>query len=664
MTIERSPECRRRARLKASGSGGVSRLGEFFGPDGLLRHGHPTYEPRPGQQAMAEAVFQALTEGGRLMVEAGTGTGKTLAYLAPAVFSGRRVIVSTGTRNLQDQLFLQDIPLLRRLLGGDISAALMKGRDNYLCRWRLAEFERAPLLENLDETPWVERIAAWSRTTTRGDRAEIADLPDGLRVWRDLNARAETCGGAECPEYDACWLTRMKQAAQAARIVVVNHHLFFADLALRTAFGSVLPDYDTVVFDEAHLLESVATLYFGARISSADVEDLARELHRAAERVGSSGTAIAGVGRLRDAARTFFDPLSQRLRQQPGRQRFTPPEQGGPDVEPEWQHLAATLEDVARQAAIFEADGETLARRADDLRLTLQRIVARDDPEFVYGLEARGRGGHVVLSAAPIEIGALLNERLFSGLHACVLTSATLSVEGRFTFFQERLGLQAAETLAVGSPFDPLTQAVLYVPAEMPEPRDPRFLDRAVEEIIGLLEITRGRAFLLFTSHATMQAVHARLATDSRWTLLLQGSGSKPALVETFRHAERAVLLGTTSFWHGVDVAGEALSLVVIDKLPFDAPNDPLIAARIEHLRQRGEQPFTAYQLPLAVIDLKQGLGRLLRRRSDRGILAVLDPRLCTRHYGRTFLASLPAHRLVRARAECAAFFDSTSTPS
>jgi len=608
---------------------------------------------------MAQAVARTLEQGGTLMVEAGTGTGKTLAYLVPAVSCGRRVIVSTGTRNLQDQIHTKDIPFLRDAAGLEVSACLMKGRENYLCRYRMEQVEREPLLEDLREAPWIGRIADWSRSTVTGDRAEIADLPDRLRLWRDVNARADTCGGTRCPEYEPCWLTQMKQRAAESQIVVVNHHLFFADLALRTAYGAVLPEYDTVIFDEAHLLEEIATMYFGVQVSSAQVEDLARDAEKRAARTGGPSQGGAGASALRLAAQEFFHEMRERLRGEQGRVRFEPVDRGGPDLEGEWAVLSEALDDLARQTAKLPATaetGESLPGRADQLRGDLSRVLEREGEAFVYGMELRGRAT-VLLTASPIDVSELLRTHVFERLEASVLTSATMTVENRFDFFRKRLGLEEAEASVVESSFAHDEQAVLYLPPRMPEPSHPDFIERAVAEIVELLEITEGRAFLLFTSYANMHKVHDELTRLDRWTLLLQGEGSKVALVDRFRSTPGCVLLGTTSFWHGVDVPGEALSLVVVDKLPFDVPSEPLVAARIDRIRRAGGNPFGEYQLPLAVLELKQGLGRLLRSREDRGILAVLDPRLTTRRYGRTFLRSLPPYRAVRDSQECAEFF-------
>jgi ATP-dependent DNA helicase DinG len=629
--------------------------GGFFAPGGGLDTSHPGYEHRPGQEEMSHAVARVLDRGGTLMVEAGTGTGKTFAYLIPILESGRRVIVSTGTRNLQDQIFRKDLPFLRDEAGLAVSACLMKGRDNYLCRYRFGQFEQAPLIEVREERRFIPALSRFSRETASGDRAEVAELPDDLRLWRDINARADTCTGSKCPEYELCWLTKVKRQAQQAQIVVVNHHLFFADLAVRSAYGAVLPDYDTVIFDEAHLLEDVATLYFGENVSANQVEELARDAERSAARSGGPAKGGGGAAELREAARELFAPIHEALRGASGRQRFEPPSRGGLDLSAAWESLSHAIDEVRKPSA-GRGDNDAIETRAQSLTDALATVLRRDTPGYVYGMEARGRG-NVILSAAPIEVGPLLQESLFERLHACVLTSATLSVGGSFDFFRKRLGLTDVEERIVGSPFDHARQAVLYLPKRMPEPREPSFFARSMEEIEALLTITSGRAFLLFTSHAALSRAREHLGRLDRFPLFVQGEGSKSALLASFKTTPRAVLLGTSSFWHGVDVPGEALSLVVIDKLPFDVPSDPLVAARIERIRENEGNPFAEYQTPMAVLDLKQGLGRLLRSRGDRGILAVLDPRLTTKGYGKTFLASLPPYPIVRDREAATAFF-------
>ncbi|ANM31814.1 hypothetical protein ABI59_23005 [Acidobacteria bacterium Mor1] len=635
----------------------------FFAPDGPLARALPAFEHRAGQEQMSEAVARTLEGGGTLMVEAGTGTGKTLAYLVPAIRSGRRVVISTGTRNLQDQIFNKDIPFLQQQAGLPVSAALMKGRDNYLCKYRFGQFRQEPLFEVLAEQRYLQTLKAWAVETESGDRAEVAELPDRLRLWRDINARAETCTGSKCPEYQGCWLTQMKARADASQIIVVNHHLFFADLAVRSAFGAVLPEYDSVIFDEAHLLEETATLYFGVQVSANQFEDLARSAERSAHKAGGPEHGGAGAAGLRQAALELFVRLAESQRFQAGRVPLERPDKGGPEVEAEWAVLCEALDEMVRKAPTTldkPEDADAIVQRCTELRTALERILARDDPGFVYGIETRGKS-NLTVSAAPIDVSELLKIKLFDELHGCVLTSATLTVETKFDFFGTRLGLEGAEQMTADSPFDHREQAVLYLPKRMPEPREHAFLERSIQEITSLLRITQGRAFLLFTSYAMMEKVYDELEEINEWVLLRQGEGSKVALVETFKDTPGAVLLGTTSFWHGVDVQGDALSLVVIDKLPYDVPSDPLVAARIQRIKDEGGNPFRDYQTPMAVLELKQGLGRLLRSRADRGILCVLDPRLTTRSYGRTFLRSLPPYRIVRERTDCRAFFEEGS---
>jgi ATP-dependent DNA helicase DinG len=418
----------------------------------------------------------------------------------------------------------------------------------------------------------------------------------------------------------------------------------------------VIPDYDTVIFDEAHLIEEVATQYFGLQVSSNRIEEIARDAERLAASFRGPAKGGGGAAALRIAAQEFFLPIRERLRGEAGRVRFDAPQHGGLALEDPWQALRAALAELGRQAAILGGEnGEGLVRRSEESIDAVSRILGRSDPGFVYGIEAQGRG--VLLSAAPIDVSDLLRETLFDRLHACVLTSATLTVDGSFEFYRSRLGLTECETRVVATSFDHESQAVLYLPPSMPEPRDPEFVGAAVRQIEALLEVTGGRAFLLFTSYANLARVSECLAARGEYPLFVQGEGSRHVLLDRFRSSRNGVLLGTSSFWHGVDVAGEALSLVVIDKLPFDVPGDPLVAARIARIRQDGGDPFREYQTPLAVLELKQGLGRLLRSRTDRGILAVLDPRLTTRGYGKTFLRSLPPYRIVRDVAACRRFF-------
>jgi ATP-dependent DNA helicase DinG len=625
----------------------------FFGRDGLLSRALPGYEERRSQARLSEAVEGTLRDGGILLAEAGTGTGKTLAYLLPAVELGRRVVVSTGTKNLQEQLVTKDIPLLARALGRDLSVAVMKGRGNYLCLLRFRSFGQAGSFRRLDELPVFRAVEAWSEGTETGDRGEVADLPDGVEFWREISAASENCIGQACPDFDPCWITRMRQRALEADIVVVNHHLLCADLAVKDgSYGEVIPSYDTVVLDEAHLLEDVATQYFGVTASSHKIEDLCRDVERelAAAKLDARDVR-AEVDTLRHRADRFFKLLSM------GRGRRLAPGWMTSRIAEESGALLTRLEGVKTAILALPARPETLtglAGRAQGLRDEMGFVLSAESDSHVYFVETRGRG--VFLKATPIDVSPMLKELLFDRVRSAVLTSATLAVDGGFDYLKARLGIESTEELLLPSPFDYAGQAVLYVPRGMPDPRAPAFVERAASEIAALLVASRGRAFVLFTSYANMNAVAERLAGEIPYPILIQGEAPKHVLLETFRATPGAVLLATFSFWQGVDVVGDQLSCVIIDKLPFASPGDPVVAARIDQLRNRGGNPFAEYQVPVAILTLKQGLGRLIRSASDRGILAVLDSRLLEKAYGRRFLESLPPARLVHDRSEIEGF--------
>jgi ATP-dependent DNA helicase DinG len=626
----------------------------FFGPQGLLARVLPGYEERPSQAELSEAVARTLRDGGALLAEAGTGTGKTLAYLLPAVELGRRVVVSTGTKNLQEQLLSKDIPLLARALGRDLDVALMKGRGNYLCTLRFRSFTEAGSFRRLDELPVFRAVEDWAPRTNTGDRAEIDDMPDSVEFWREISATSENCIGQACPDYAPCWITRMRERALEADIVVVNHHLLCADLAVREgSYGEVIPPYDTLILDEAHLLEDTATQYFGVSVSSHRVEELARDVERElkAGRIDAR-EVLAEVDSLRHRAERVFKSLAR------GAGRRLGPGWMGDALAEEAEALIARLEGVRTAILALPERPEALsalAGRAQGLREDLGLVLEADDDSHVYFVEVRGRTVH--LKATPIDVSARLRELLFEPARAVVLTSATLAVDGSFDYLRSRLGVEATEERLLPSPFDYAEQAVLYVPRGMPDPRAPLFVERAAREIVALLEASQGRAFVLFTSYANMNAVAERIAGEVPWPLLIQGEAPKAVLLDTFRRTPHAVLLATASFWQGVDVVGEQLSCVIIDKLPFASPSDPVVASRIDHMKARGENAFADYQVPVAVLMLKQGLGRLIRSASDRGVLAVLDSRLVEKAYGRRFLASLPPARLVHDRSEVLRFF-------
>ncbi|HJX90579.1 MAG TPA: helicase C-terminal domain-containing protein [Pyrinomonadaceae bacterium] len=634
---------------------------EIFGPEGLIAQAHPEYEHRPGQIDMARAVLRAFEEQRHLIVEAGTGTGKTLAYLVPAVASalaGRgRVIVSTGTKNLQEQLMEKDIPFLQGILPKPFSATYMKGRSNYLCLNRLARAEGSPILEGLEEVDYFEEVCDWARQTQIGDRAELANLPEGLSFWRHIDARPETCLGQKCPDFDPCFITRMRDRAKEADIVVVNHHLFFADLALRNGnYGSVLPDYTAVILDEAHLIEDVASEYFGSQVSNYQVDDLVRD-------IGMLKLEDAGVDRevTKSAARMsrFADNFWMGFREgrgDEGRYPIVPGTfakrnvNGAFEATPLGDLYSALDGAITRLETTLDAiqdktpDSEGIVRRLRQIRFDLQFIVTGADKKFVYWVERRNRG--IFLRASPIDVAGLLQDKLFDAVPTVVLTSATLSSGGNFAFIRDRLGLDTADDLIAESVFDYESQAILYLPSKMPDPRSREWSDAAADEVIRILNATQGRAFVLSTSVAGMQSLFENVWAEIEYPCLVQGSASKGQLLNRFRETPNAVLFATSSFWQGVDVRGEQLSCVIIDKLPFAVPTDPIVAARQRYIEDSGGSSFHEYSVPQAIIALKQGLGRLIRSTTDRGVLAVLDPRLRTKPYGRTFLRSLPQCRV------------------
>ncbi len=643
----------------------IDRVESALADDGPLADAIEGFEPRPGQRRLALEVARTFEQGGTLLAEAGTGTGKTLAYLLPAVLSGRRVLVSTGTRTLQDQIFYKDIPALARALGTPIRAAYMKGRTNYLCLHRFERLlEVSPSL-GAGERGWMERIEEWAAETSTGDRAEIDDLPDDLPLWTELTANAEQCLGRECGRFNECFVTRMREAAAEAQVVIVNHHLLCADASVRHGgFGEVIPECDYAVVDEAHQLEDVVTQYFGVSVGTHRVDEFVRDAAHAAGAIpaneGAFAVAVASAAHdVQAACRRLFDTARMEVRQQGAGERsaLTPDaierlNDAGLSARETLDRLLAML----RKRPELPDDLQSIAARGSAIADDLKILLSADDPAFVHFLEARGRS--IALRAAPIDVSRLVRTHIVGDRTATILTSATLAVEGAFDYAKSRLGLDGATTLQLPSEFDFRTQAVLFLPAEMPDPRSPDFNAAAAWVIGEILDRTQGRAFVLFTSYAAMRDVHDRLAPRTGWPLLMQGTAPRSSLLRDFRATPNAVLLATASFWQGVDVAGEALSCVIVDRLPFASPGDPLIAARLAAIERRGGHPFHEYQVPLATLTLLQGLGRLIRTRSDRGVLAVLDPRLMRMSYGRRFLASFPPAPVTDDLAEISRFFD------
>ena len=643
-----------------------SSLYHFFAPGGLLSKTHPAYEFRRGQLQMAQSVEEAISEKRHLVVEAGTGTGKTLAYLLPVIRSGKRVIISTGTKNLQEQLFNKDVPFLERALFGDtdskLSVCYMKGRNNYLCRKKLYDLTNEPILSGLEEIEQFGAIAAWEKTTHTGDRAELAELPEASALWHKLDARADTCLGQKCKEYERCFITEMRRRAAESDIVIVNHHLFFADLAIKldaenAPDAGVLPDCGVVIFDEAHELEEVAGNYFGISVSNTRMEELARDTEALLQREKAYTPGISSaIASLRERSQLFFSlvPAGQGRFSFDSRREFL--EENGEEYDALNQSLrriGAELEQLPQKPEqVF-----SIARRAQQLQVQLSFVMEDENPNTVFWIERRGFRGapprrgseiaprsrtNVFLQATPIEVGPILRECLWSKMETAVLTSATLAVGGGFDYIRQRLGLDHARESIVPSHFDYQSQVIFYVPPDLPDPRTPQFITQASDRVRRLLEITRGRAFVLFTSYAQMNEIYDRLLGVIDFPMLKQGDAPKSALLEEFRITPNAVLFGTSSFWQGVDVQGEQLSCVIIDRLPFAVPSDPVVAARVKAIDASGGNAFFDYQVPSAVITLKQGFGRLIRSLHDRGLLALLDNRILKKQYGKVFVESLP----------------------
>jgi ATP-dependent DNA helicase DinG len=660
-------------------------LPSFFGPGGLLSRTHPQYEFRRGQLQMAQAVEQALQERRHLIVEAGTGTGKTLAYLVPVLRCGRRVIISTATKALQEQLFYKDIPFLEAALFPNRDARLrvcyMKGRNNYLCRKKLYDLAGQPVLSGLEEIEQYRAIQDWEKTTETGDRAELAVLPETSRLWDKLDARTEACTGQKCSEFERCFITEMRRRAAESDIIIVNHHLFFADLAIKREAGqapdaAVLPDCGAVIFDEAHELEDVATSYFGISVSTLRVDDLVRDVE-AMMRLKKAGNPrlVNACASVRERSHGFFSLLP------PGDGRFEFTNRAG-FLEENGDAFTSLQRSLQRLQAELQAlpdkpdEVHGYLRRISELQVAFSFLLESDDRNTVYWIERRGDfsksrrkkekddeirvnlgSPFVFLQATPIDVSQILGRVLFDQLETAVLTSATLAVNNGYEYVKRRLGVERARELVVPSHFDYEKQALLYIPQDMPDPRAPDYARRAAEKIHRVLECSRGRAFCLFTSYAQMHEIHDRLLSELHFPMLLQGQAPKNALLQEFRTTPHAVLFATASFWQGVDVQGEQLSCVIIDRLPFAVPNDPIVAARVRAIDAGGGNAFFEYQVPAAAISLKQGFGRLIRSLNDRGVLVLLDNRVLKKHYGRVFLNSLPPYRRTTQIEDVVNFF-------
>jgi ATP-dependent DNA helicase DinG len=632
--------------------------GSVFGENGLIALHHDAYEYRAGQIEMAARITRAFEEKKHLIVEAGTGTGKTLAYLVPAIDQAvnhnRRIVISTGTKNLQEQLMEKDIPFLQQILPRKFSAAYMKGRSNYACLYKIHKSGDQPILDGMDDIDHFRQVVDWVRDTKIGDRAELTYLPENLGFWSRINARGDVCIGQKCPDYEPCFITKMRARAEDADIVIVNHHLFFADLAVRGAqFGKVIPDYNAVIFDEAHQIEDVAAEYFGFQVSNFRTDELVKD---AAALPIPDAVAVAGItkaaSKLAGLSEQFWMRFTQ-ARGAEGRFPLMPDTFRNGDSPTVLGEAYAILDDALKrletECDVFAdkiPEAESVVRRIRQTRFDLDFIVKQADRNFVYWVERRGRG--IYLQASPVDVADLLREKLFDKVDTCILTSATLSSNGSFNFIRDRLGVDRSktETYIAPSSFDHESQAILYLPKAMPDPRAPEFTSIAASEIVRIINVTQGHAFVLCTSNSSMAALYELVSARTSYPCLLQGTMSKAGLLDRFRGTPNAVLFATSSFWQGVDVRGEQLSCVIIDKLPFAVPTDPVVQARAKFIDDNGGRSFFDYSVPQAVISLKQGIGRLIRSRTDRGVIAILDPRLRTKSYGRDFLSSLPRMRI------------------
>ena len=636
---------------------------QIFGPGGFLERSMiGGYEHRPAQLQMAEAVHDAFQKHHHSVVEAGTGTGKTLAYLLPAICSGRRVVISTATKSLQEQLYQKDVPFLQKHFAPNLKVAVMKGRSNFLCLSKMHALADQPMLKGMEEVDAFRQIRDWSRLTETGDRAELTFLPDDSELWSRIDARRDTCTGKKCPEFEKCFLTQMQNRAKEADLIIVNHHLFFADLALKQDdFGSILPEYSAVVFDEAHEMEDVASDYFGQQISNFRFEELARDADHAMRLTKTgSPTLLRRTQRIREKSRAFFDSFPPR----DGRFPFTRQEREAfleQNREAYDALLNACKATETEFAALTQKPEELtrIARRSFEIRQELSFLFESNEKNYVYWFERRNKG--VFLAATPIDISQILREKLFESFDTVILTSATLTVAGRFEFIRQRLGLDHAKECALPPEFDYQQQALLYLPQRMPDVRDAGFAGKAADEIVQLLELSQGRAFCLFTSYSQMNDLFERVRTRVDFPLMLQGTAPRSVLLERFKNTPNAVLFATASFWQGVDVPGEQLSCVIVDRLPFAVPSDPIVAARVRALQDEGRNPFSEFQVPEAVLALKQGFGRLIRAKTDRGVLALLDTRIQRMPYGKIFLESLPRYRRTNDLEDVSRFLSAAS---
>jgi ATP-dependent DNA helicase DinG len=651
--LEHAPRARIAAILSAD-------LEYWFDDSGPLGAAITGYRRRPQQVEMAAAVGKAIAANGLLIAEAGTGTGKTFAYLIPALSRGGKVIISTGTKTLQDQLFSRDIPMVRNALKAPVTVALLKGRANYVCRYHLERAKNDGRFLNRDDVVYLARIETYAKTSKTGDRSGLAAVPEDATVWPQVTSTRENCLGGDCPNYKDCFVMEARKQAMEADVVVVNHHLFFADVVLRDeGVAELLPACNTVIFDEAHQLPETASLFFGESVSSSQLVELARDTRIEAAICAKDNSALPdAAAALEKSARD----LRLQFRDDSGRQAYS----AAKDNASFQSALDSAIERLTDLTSILDAQADRSEglqncwTRGMELLDALNRWEEQDDRAWVRWIEIFGAALH--LNATPLSIADIFHRQVSGHPRAWIFTSATLSVQGNFAHYQQEMGLTDATTAYWESPFDYAQQALLYVPEGLPDPNAEGFTRKAVEAALPVIEAAQGRTFFLFTSlramreaRELMQVGMQKLGMD--YPLLMQGEGSRTQLLERFRRLGNAVLLGSQSFWEGVDVRGEALSLVIIDRLPFAPPDDPVLAARIEAFNAQGRNAFMEYQLPRAVITLKQGAGRLIRDENDRGVLMICDPRIITKQYGKRIWRSLPPMRRTRDAAEVLDFY-------
>lgn len=630
-------------------------LAGVFGPEGPLAQKLPGYRPRQAQLEMAQAVQRAIDEKSSLIAEAGTGTGKTFAYLIPAIVSGRRVIISTGTKTLQDQLFHKDLPVVRQALAVPFRAALLKGRNNYLCIYRMQNVLAFRAGYGRQDIAAMESIQRWSSHTHSGDIAEVTDVVESSPLWPAVTSSAENCLGQECPSFNDCFLVKARRNAQAAEVLVINHHLLWADWVLKNdGFGELLPEADAIVVDEAHQFAETAAQFLGLSLGSRQLHELAKDIVIEQLKDARDQPELAQEAeKLEHAAADLRLALGMEAR----REAWSAVADDG-DVNVEMERVRGQLRllaDMLKPAGVRGKGLESCCRRSEELLARLGDFLEDGQCESVRWFETYRRS--FSLNRTPLEIADEFAKFHNRSNAAWIFTSATLSVAHGFEHFSSSLGLAGVAEHAWESPFDYREQSLFYLPVDMPDPSDRNYTLAVAQAAVPVLKASQGRAFMLFTSHQAMQTVAEFLPKQVDFPLFIQGSRPKAALLEAFKQAGNGVLLGTASFWEGVDVRGPALSCVIIDKLPFASPSDPVLQARLEALKKRGRSPFGSYQLPTAVIALKQGVGRLIRSSDDRGVLMLCDPRLVGKPYGKVFLGSLPPMRRTRLLSRVQAFF-------